>query len=228
MPDRDHGTELSGDGGSAQSERPAEPDIDHLLDRLEDLEALVDDPEERKQVRETMSVARRIPGLKTVENGIKKYTARDMAEAFVGSILLSLPLLVEDGVFEIAEHFTANTVAGVPVFLVANVLFVIVLTIGVLYWTDIREITVSKPLFGVVPRRLVGVLSISFLTAAGLMILWGRIYEEDPTTLEAFGRITVIWAAGAFGAALGDILPGESAGHDVTIENLDEIVSPDE
>ena len=227
MPDRDDSTAPTGDGGVTPTEVPAEPDMDHLLDRLENLEELVDDPEERKQVRETMSIARRIPGLTAVENGIKKYTARDMAEAFVGSILLSLPLLVEDGVFEIAEHFVANTVGGVPVFLVSNILFVIVLTIGLLYWTDIREITVSKPLFGVVPRRLVGVLSISFLTAAGLMILWGRIYEDDPTTLEAFGRITVIWAAGAFGAALGDILPGESAGHDVTIENLEEIVSTD-
>ncbi|MFC4437845.1 MULTISPECIES: DUF2391 domain-containing protein [Natrialbaceae] len=210
-----------------REELPSEPDVDHLLEHLEELEGLVDDPAEREQVRRTMRVARRIPGVNAVENGIRKYTARDMAEAFVGSILLALPLLVEDGVFEIAEHFVAVTVSGVPLFLLSNVLFILLLTTGLIYWTDIRKVSVTKPLFGFVPRRLVGVLGISFLTAAGLMVMWGRIFVEGPTSAEAFARITVIWTAGAFGAALGDILPGESEGHDVTIGNLDDIVSPD-
>ncbi|TYL38821.1 DUF2391 domain-containing protein [Natronococcus pandeyae] len=208
-------------------DRPSDPDVDHLLEHLEELEGLVDDPAEREQVQKTMHVARRIPGLDAVENGIRKYTARDMAEAFVGSILLALPLLVEDGVFEIAEHFVAFTVSGVPIFLLSNIFFILLLTTSLIYWTDIRKVGVTKPLFGFVPRRLVGVLGISFLTAAGLMVMWGRIFEEGPTTAEAFARITVIWTAGAFGAALGDILPGESEGHDVTIDNLDDIVSPD-
>ncbi|AGB39471.1 hypothetical protein [Natronococcus occultus] len=209
-----------------RSSNPSD-DVDRLLEHLEELEELVDHPDEREQVRKAMRTAHRIPGLDAVEQGIRKYTARDMAEAFVGSILLALPLLVEDGVFEIADHFVTTTVSGIPVFLIANVLFVGVLTTGLLYWTDIRDVDVTSPLFGVVPRRLVGVLAISFLTAAGLMVMWGRIYEEDPTTLEAFARITVIWAAGAFGAALGDILPGESEGHDVRLDTIDDIVARD-
>ncbi|WP_247001015.1 DUF2391 domain-containing protein [Halosolutus gelatinilyticus] len=213
-------------GGPAPAEIPSEPDVDQLLDRLEQLEELVDHPDEREQVRETMAVARRIPGLDAVGRGIRKYTARDMAEAFVGTILLALPLLVEDGVFVIADHFVGTTRAGIPIYLVGNVAFVVVLTTGLLYWTDIREVNVTNPLFGVVPRRLIGVLAISFLTAAVLLATWGRLAVDDPSPLEAFARITVVWTAGAIGAALGDILPGESAGHDVTIENLDEIVSP--
>ncbi|MDG5760577.1 DUF2391 domain-containing protein [Natronococcus sp. A-GB1] len=189
----------------------SEADLERLVEELEELEELVDHPAEREQVRRAIHTAHRVPGVHAVENGIKRYTTRDMAEAFVGSILLSLPLLVEDGVFEIAEHFVEFTVSGIPIFLISNVLFIGLFTTALLYWTDIRDVGVTDPLFGFVPRRLVGVLGISLLTATGLMIMWGRIFEGEPTSAEAFGRITVIWTAGAFGAALGDLLPEDDA-----------------
>ena len=216
------------DCGDADGEPPDDPDLDHLLDRLEELEETVDNPEEREQVRRTLQVARRIPGHGMLGKRIQKYTTRDIAEAFVGGILLSLPMLVEDGVFRIAEWFLSRTVAGVPVFLVGNVVFVVLLTIGLIYWSDIREVQITNPIFGFIPRRLVGVLGISFLTSAFLLVLWGRHLAEDPAgALEVFARITVVWSAAAIGGALGDILPGESRGHDIIVENLDEIVGPD-
>ncbi len=205
---------------------PEQPDVEYLLGRLEKLEETVDDPEERKQVRRTIQAAHRLPGAEALEDRIQKFTSRDVAEAFVGGIILSLPLLVEDGVFEIAEWFLETTVSGVPVFLVANVTFVVLLTVGLLYWSDIRDVRVTKPLFGFVPRRLVGVLTISLLTAAFLLVLWGRHAEGDPaSTLEVFARVTVIWTAAAFGAALGDILPGESRGRDLLVENVGDVVT---
>lgn len=214
------------DGGAGP---PAEPDIDRLLDHLEELEETVDNPAEREQVRRTMQVARRIPGHRILEERIQKYTTRDLAEAFVGGILLSLPMLVEDGIFTIAEWLLATTVAGIPVFLVGNVTFIVLLTIGLIYWSDIREVQITNPILGIVPRRLVGVLAVSFLSSALLFALWGRHLEvESANTLDVFAPITVVWAAAAFGAALGDILPGESRGYDITVENLDEIVGPDD
>lgn len=216
------------EAGGADPAEP-EPDIDHLLDHLEELEETVDNPEEREQVRRTMSVARRIPGSRMLEKRIQKYTTRDMAEAFVGGILVAMPMLVEDGIFEIAEWFLETTVAGVPVYLVGNVVFIVLLTIGLIYWSDIREVQITNPIFGVVPRRLVGVLGVSFVTAVFLMVLWGRLLAGDPeSSLEVFARVTVVWAAAAFGGALGDILPGESRGHDIIVDNLDEIVNPNE
>lgn len=212
-----------GESGTAKS-LPAETDVSHLLDHLEELEETVDDPDERAEVRHAMRIARRIPGNGLVRDGIRKYTTRDVAEGFVGGILLSLPLLVEDGVFEIAEWFLETTVAGVPVFLAGNVAFIVLLTIGLLYWSDFRDVRITEPILGIVPRRLVGVLLVSLLTATFLLVLWGRHAEEDPTTMEVVGRITVIWAAAAFGAALGDILPGESDGTDLTVDNLDQII----
>lgn len=214
-------------GSTDEYTPPDDPDIDYLLTHLEKLEATVDEPEELEQVRRTVKVARRIPDSRALEQRIQKYTTRDMAEAFVGGILLSLPLLVEDGVYEIAEWFLETVVAGVPVFLVANVTFVVMLTVGLLYWSDICDVRITSPIFGVVPRRLLGVLAISFLTAVFLVILWGR-HADAGSTLEVVARMTVIWAAAAFGAALGDILPGESRGYDLVVENLDEIVGSDD
>ena len=209
--------------GEPNSVLPEDPDLDQLMEELEALEEQVDDPEERAQVRRTMKIARRIPGSKLANGKIKKYTTRDMAETFVGSIVLSLPLLVEDGVFEIAKHFVTFLVGGVPVFFVANVAFIVLLTVGLIYWSDVRDVRVSKPILGIFPRRLVGVLGISFLTATVLMVMWGRTFAEDPGAFEAVAQITVIWAAAAFGGALGDILPGESRGTDVVRENLNDI-----
>ena len=77
----------------------SQTDIADILEQLDELEAFVSSSEERKEVRRTKRMLKRVPGSKR----IKKYTSRDVAEGFVGGIIFSLPLLVEDGVFEIAE-----------------------------------------------------------------------------------------------------------------------------
>jgi len=89
------------------------------------------------------------------------------------------------------------------------------MTIGLLYWADIQEVKRSKPILGIVPRRLAGVLSIAFFTAAFTMTLWGRVDWSAPWV--ALCHVSVVWSAAAFGGALGDILPGESKGNDLTL-----------
>lgn len=219
----------SDDAGEPPTASPGRSpeEFDTLLAHLEELQETVDSEEEREKVRSTMDVATRIPGSGYLSERIAKYTTRDVAESFVGGILLCLPMLVEDGVFVIAEHLATAERFGVPVFLVANVAFVVVLTIGLLYWADIRQIRISNPILGIVPRRLIGVLLTSFLTALGLVFLWGRAGLGNPSDLEVFARVVVLWTAAALGAALGDILPGESEGHDITLENLEDIARRD-
>ena len=193
-----------------ENDTPAEYELRDVFEQLNELEETVTSSEERREVRRTRRMLERVPGAIS----IRKYTSRDIAEGFVGGIIFSLPLLVEDGVFEIAEWFVDVTVAQIPVFLVVNVLFIVGLTAGLLYFTDIRNVQM-RLIFGVVPKRLTAVLLISFLVAAGTMLMWGRLHEEDPTAYEQFARVTVIWAAAALGATLGDILPGESHGTDL-------------
>ncbi len=185
-------------------------ELQDVFEQLDELEGTVTSSEERREVRRTRRMLERVPG----SGRIKKYTSRDVAEGFVGGIIFSLPLLVEDGVFEIAEWFTEFSVGPLPLFLAINVLFIVTLASGLLYYTDIRDVQMRR-LFGFIPKRLTAILVISLLVAFLTMLMWGRLHEEDPTTLEQFARVTVIWAAAALGATLGDILPGESKGQDL-------------
>lgn len=229
--DSSHGGEEGADDGSAAatsetdgSGDASDAEVDDLLTQLESLESTVDEHDEREQVRKSIRLARRIDvdgGL--FDQNIRKYTTDDIAESLVGAVVFSFPMLVEDGVNVIADHFLRSTVAGVPAFYLANVVIVVVLTYGLLYWTDIQNVAVYRPLFGIVPRRLVGTLAVSFLTATALMMLWGRIsIPGEP--MESLARVTVVWTIAAVGAGLGDILPGESDRQDVN-DALDDLVN---
>ncbi|MFD1569424.1 DUF2391 family protein [Halorubrum laminariae] len=209
------------DGAADASHGPSDPDINDLLAKLDALSDTVDEGHEREKVRQTISLVERMPGSTAFTTRITKYTSRDMAEAFVGAVLFALPLLVEGGVFEIAAWFAANTPRGVPVFLIAHVGFVLVMTAGLLYFADFRHIEVRHPILGVIPRRYAGILFVSLVTSVFMLLLWGRLHEAGPTTLEQVGRVAVVWAAAAFGAGLGDILPGESQGEDIYDIDID-------
>lgn len=194
-----------------------EPTAAEVVEELESLEESVDSPDERQRARRIrrlgeglLHLERRALG--NVERRIQRYTTRDVVEAFVGSTVFSVPLLVEGGVFEIGEHFATALIHGVPVYFLVNLVFVAVVTGGLLYYAEFRRVEVTY-LFGVVPRRLAAVLCISFVTATGGMAMWGRLDPADPFL--AVCQISVVWTAGAFGAGIGDILPGESEGSDL-------------
>ena len=201
-------SQSDGDPGHTHRDYDVADVVAHL-DRLEDS---VTEEHHQRELQRSIRMLESIPG----RDHIHKYTSRDIGEAFVGGILFSLPLLVEDGVFAIAEWFTERTVAGIPVYLGVHVTSIFLLTAGLLYAIDLREVRITNPIFGLVPRRLVGVLVASFLVSAAAMLLWGRLHAGDPTSGEQFARISVIWAAAALGAVLADILPGESAGEDIS------------
>ncbi|WP_435074139.1 DUF2391 family protein [Halorubrum sp. HHNYT27] len=206
---------------SNDSKHPENPDINDLLAKLDTLRDVVDDEHEREKVRQTISLVEQMPGSAAFRTRITKYTSRDMAEAFVGSVLFALPLLVEGGVFEIAAWFAATTAGGVPVLLLVHVGFVLVMTAGLLYFADFRQIEISHPILGVIPRRYAGILLVSLFTSVLMLTLWGRLHEGDPTTLERVSRVAFVWTGAAFGASLGDILPGESQGTDIKDLDLD-------
>ncbi|WP_155118439.1 DUF2391 family protein [Halorubrum sp. BV1] len=215
------GPTTPGDRSIDSPRAPSDPDITDLLAKLDALRDTVDDPHEREAVRQTISLVEQMPGSGAFTSRITKYTSRDMAEAFVGSVLFALPLLVEGGVFEIAAWFAAVTVADVPVLLAVHIGFVLLVTAGLLYFADFRQIEVRHPILGVIPRRYAGVLLVSLLTSVVMLLLWGRLHEGDPSAVERMGRVALVWAAAAFGAGLGDILPGESQGEDIYDIDLD-------
>ncbi|OAQ53374.1 hypothetical protein HTG_07805 [Natrinema mahii] len=177
--------------------------IDDVYEQLETLEETVDTADERTEVRRTMRLLDRLSHNAAVGKAITKFTRKDKAEAFVGSVVIGLPMLVEDGVFGIGAFLATR-----PALLVANLLFTVGLVVGILYVADFREVQIHDPYFGVVPRRPVWVLLIAFATAAGLMTLWGRVTWDEPWVNCC--QVSVVFTAMALGGSLGDILPGEA------------------
>lgn len=188
------------------SERDPEPDddpieVEDLLEELDELEELVDTPEERSQVRETRRLARQLSTPAVFGRVVSGFGRDDAAEALVGSVVFGIPMLVEDGVLDIGAYLAAH-----PGFYLATVGFAVAIVVGLLYVAEIQDVRIVDPIFGIFPRRLVGVLAISFLTALALMTAWGRVDWADPWL--ALCQSTVAFVPMSIGAALGDILPG--------------------
>jgi uncharacterized membrane protein len=182
---------------------PAEDraDFSDLFDELEDLDDHVEDEEARQQLREVKELATDIQPEGAFGRIIYGFDRHDAAEATLGSLLFGIPMAVEGGTNE-AGAFVARSpwlLAGVAAATVAIVHVV-------LYVAEFQDVRVADAIFGLVPRRLAGVLAVSFGTAAVLLTAWGRLAGSEPTV--ALATVMVAWVPMAIGAALGDILPG--------------------
>lgn len=187
---------LDVDGG-----RRDPPAVDDLLDELELLEQTVKSDEARSKVRETIEMARELDTGGTFGKVISGFDRHDAAEALVGSVVFGIPMVIESGTLEAGAY-----VATHPVYFIGTVVAGIGLVIGLLYFAELQDVRITNPIFGVIPRRLLGVVTIAVLTATVMMTGWGRVDWADPWV--ATCQISVCFLGMAIGAALGDILPG--------------------
>jgi uncharacterized membrane protein len=189
-------------GGDATAEADEPADMGDLFDELEDLEDLVGTEDARAQVRETMRVAM-IASKATSPFGrvIRGYDRGDLAEAFLGSFLFGIPMAVEGGTQEVGSFLVTR-----PLYLVGTALFAVGLVIGIIYVAEFQDVRVHKPIFGLIPRRLVGVVGVSFGMAVVLLTGWGRVDWATPAL--ALANVVVAFVPMSVGAALGDLLPG--------------------
>jgi uncharacterized membrane protein len=182
-----------------EDDEPTE--LSDLFDELQELEEMVQTPAAREQVRETMRVAMDVETGGVFGRVIHGYDRGDLAEALLGALIFGIPMFVESGTNEVGAF-----VATHPAFLVATHAVALGLVVGILYVADIQDVRVHRPLFGIVPRRLVGVMSVPMLTSLFMMTAWGRIAWSEPWL--AFCTASVAFVPMTIGAALGDILPG--------------------
>ncbi|MFC6989784.1 DUF2391 domain-containing protein [Haloplanus sp. GCM10025708] len=164
----------------------------------QELEAIADTPEERERVREAVEELTQRGVFGRVIVGFDR---GDVAEALLGSVVFGIPMLVEGGTQEVGL-FLADHLLAIEATLAATVAMVV----GILYVSDIQDVRIHEPFFGFLPRRLVGVLGISFGTALVMMTLWGRTDWSTPWV--AFAQVTVAFVPMAIGASLSDILSG--------------------
>ncbi|WP_436927197.1 hypothetical protein [Halosimplex amylolyticum] len=188
-------------GGDRETGRDPdeEPDIDDVLDDLEVLEEMVDSREEREQVREAMRTARRAGRPRVLGRIRDSFDLRDAGEAVVGAFVFGVPMIVEGGTLEIGE-----SIAGSVPELAVTALFGLVVALGILYAARFEEVE-SDLLFGVLPRRLLGILAIAGAMSVGLMTVWSRVDWSEPDV--AFAQCLVTAVVMVVGASLGDVLP---------------------
>lgn len=182
-----------------ESEEP--PEIVDLIDELEDLAETVDTRAEREQVEETIAVARRVRTGAVFGRVIRGFDRGDAAEAFLGSLIFGIPMIIESGTLEIGEYIATR-----PVFLLGTLALGAAVVYGIIYVADIQHVEVVHPILGVIPRRFAGVVAIAFATSLVLMTAWGRVDWAEPAV--AFAQVAVVFVGMGIGAALGDILPG--------------------
>lgn len=191
---------MSSPPGEQQIDGP--PTVSELFDELEELEEMTDDPTVLEHLDDLMELAGDVQEGGTFGQVIYGFDRHDVAESFLGSLLFGIPMAVEGGTNEAGE-FIATHVGH----LVLSVVGTIALVYGILYVAEIQDVRVSNPILGFVPRRLVGVLGVAFVTATLLLTIWGRVDWAADAWL-TLCTIAVAAVPMSLGAALGDILPG--------------------
>jgi uncharacterized membrane protein len=176
------------------------PTASDVMDELEALAEVVEDPE----ALETLLRAKKLTG--ELQEGrfgnvVFGFDRADAAEGLLGALLFGIPMFVEGGTLEVGAF-----VATHPLYLVGTLVAAVLLNIGILYIADFQDVRVHRPLLGFIPRRLVGILSISAVTALVAMTVWGRLDWTQPWL--AVCQATVAFVPMTIGAALGDLLPG--------------------
>lgn len=182
-------------------DRSDDPSMGDLVSELHELADMVDDPDERRQVQEAIEMARDVDEPGVFGRVIKGYDRADAAEAFLGSLLFGIPMFVEGGTEEVG-----TVLAATPVLMLGTVIGTIATVYGIVFVADIQDVRVTRPVLGIVPRRLLGVLTIAYLTAAVVMTAWGRIDWAEPAL--AVAQIVTAAVPMAIGGALSDLLPG--------------------
>jgi len=175
------------------------PDLGDAMEELEELEGIVDSPEEREQVREAMRTLRRARP-QPFGRLRDSFDSRDAGEALVGSVLFGIPMVVEDGTFEAGAYIATR-----PLHMALTAMLGLALVLGILRAVEFDKIEADM-LFGVIPIRLVGILTIAAVTATLLVTVWGRVDWAEPQV--AASQVLVTAVVMAVGASLGDVLPG--------------------
>jgi uncharacterized membrane protein len=199
----ENGSALADDGPSDPHDAPVEPTtVAALVDELEALERTAPTAERRERIGAVKRLAADVaPEPAIFGRTIVGFDRSDAGEAFLGAVLFGIPMAVEGGTQEAGAFLAAH-----PLALVGTVVATVALVVGILYVADIQDVRIHRPLLGLVPRRLVGVLGIATLTSVCLLAGWGRL--SSATAAVVAGELAVATLPTAMGAALGDILPG--------------------
>ena len=87
-----------------------QPDVVDLIDELEELAEDVGSPELQTRVAETIETARGLSQPGMFGRVVRGFDRADLAEAFVGSLVFGIPMIIEGGTLEVGAFIATRPV----------------------------------------------------------------------------------------------------------------------
>lgn len=191
-------------GEAVEASPPVEqgpPTLGDLLDELDAYQESLTDPTRRERIQEIIETAVDVEEPAVFGRTVVGFDRADLMEATLGALLFGIPMMVEGGTQDVGAFIATH-----PVYLVGTLVFAVATTVGILYVANFQDVRIHNPIFGFIPRRLVGVIGVSLAVSLVMGTAWGRVDWANPWL--AFCTSTVAFVPMVIGAALGDILPG--------------------
>lgn len=137
--------------------------------------------------------------LERITSGHKpdKFTLNDVAQQIVGALILSAPFSVSEEVWTLANSIDSVRL----VFLFGMTIFVSGL---IIFYTKFQSVA-RENIMRTVPKRLLSVIVVSFVSVAFLLWMFGVI-GQITDTLWIIKLVTFLSFFGAIGASAADIL----------------------
>ena len=156
-------------GDDEPVEGPDSEEVEELLEDLEELEEAADTPDERRVIRETISLLDRLP------RG-RAFGLDDLAQQVVGGFILSAPFVVTEEVWNLAAGMDALRWA-------VTVAIVALIGYGTLYRADESRDADREESVAGLPVRFLSLMTVSYLSVATLAVVFNA-----PATFEAGGH----------------------------------------
>ena len=97
----------------------------------------------------------------------EEFTLKDLAQQIVGAMALSAPLSVTQEVWELAKIMDFSRIAII-------VFLTLAFDILLFYYTKFRAVK-NERLFGIIPKRILSIVIVSYLAAALMLFVFGVI-----------------------------------------------------
>jgi uncharacterized membrane protein len=133
-------------------------DVEDLLEDLEELEEDAETAEERRVIRETISLLDRLPGGRA-------FGLDDLAQQVVGGFILSAPFVVTEEVWNLAAGMDAARWA-------VTVAIVALIGYGTLYRADETRDADREGSVAGLPVRFLSLMAVSYLSVATLAVVF--------------------------------------------------------
>ncbi len=129
----------------------------------------------------------------------EKFGWDDVAQQIVGAFLLSAPFAVTEEVWELSQSLNIFRI----IFLI---FFTILISILIIYYTEFQKVAIERVGKTYIPKRLLSLLLISYLTSFFVLWMFGVIGNQIKDLKWSLKLVIFVSFFSSLGASTADIL----------------------